>query len=83
MAVRSRLLDLPAVSFIREQDLTANGRLFREFDFLKTLGKIPPASDWDSVRNKFDSEIISEVMANPGTYELDKYDYRVDGDSDE
>lgn len=64
-----------SASIIPENHLKQDGLLHREFEFLKALGKIPPSSDWDSVRNSFDRQIISEVLANPGEYSLDEYDY--------
>ena len=81
--VRDQLLDFNSVSFIPKQDIVVGGRLFREFEFLKTLGKIPSSSDWDRVSNSFDPAIIREVAANPRKYGLNEYRYDTDGDNNE
>lgn len=79
--VRDQLLDFNSVSFIPKQDMVVDGRLFREFEFLKTLGKMPPSSDWDSVSNSFDPAIINEVAANPKKYGLNEHSYDTVGDN--
>ena len=60
--IRSDLLDISSVSFIPKQDLEVNGRLFRNFESLKTLGKIPLYNDWDSVYDSFDLMIIENKV---------------------
>lgn len=65
---------------IVKRDLEREGSLYREFEFLKALGKIPEPADWDRARNSFDMEILKEILANPKKYRFNEYDYTEEGD---
>ena len=56
------------------------GRLFKGFNFLRDLGKIPPSSEWNDVYNSFDLKIISEIVADPKKYRTDEYHYDTGGE---
>lgn len=73
--IKSDLLDISQVSIIPERDLAPNGRLFREFAFLKGLGKIPETADWAKVRTAFDRTIIYEVISEAKQYKLDTFEF--------
>ena len=66
------LLSIPVIS---KTDLNEAGFLFREFEFLKRLKKIPPATPWNKIRRSFDLQILSGVLANPDHYHLDTFNY--------
>jgi sulfonate transport system substrate-binding protein len=76
-------LGIRRVPLIPEEDLLENGRLYREFHFLKNLGKIPDAGDWRRVRRSFNNSIIKEVVSHSEKYGLDEFSYRSDGSRDE
>ena len=69
------ILGLLSVPVISRADLNEKGFMFREFEFLKRLKKIPPATEWNEIRRSFDLQIISGVLANPDHYDLDTFDY--------
>ncbi len=62
---------------IPQNDVRQNGHLHREFDFLKSLGKIPPTSRWDAVRGEFNREIIKQILREPKRYRLDEFRYEM------
>lgn len=75
--VKSDLLDIMRVPIILERDLAPEGRLFREFEFLKGLGKIPEAVDWINIRRCFDRTVISEVLSEKKKYKLDTFEWAI------
>lgn len=77
------LLNMGTVPRVPESSLTRGGPLYKEFEFLKVLNKIPSGSSWDDVHSSFDPGFIGEVVASPGKYQLDEYSYDVVGDNDE
>ena len=68
---------------IPKGDLELMGTLHHEFEFLKSLDKIPATADWDKVQNSFDKRIIEEILANPKKYRLNEFDYIEKEDSNE
>ena len=68
---------------IPKGDLELMGTLYYEFEFLKTLDKIPATADWDNVQNSFDKRIVEEILANPKKYRLNEFDYIEKEDSNE
>ncbi len=77
----SDILGITSVPFIPKNYLIQNGPLHREFEFLKTLGKIPSSSNWERVRDNFDHQILMEVLTNPQKYRLDEF--KIDGGNNE
>lgn len=77
--VKSTLLDISSVAAIPEKYLAPDGQLFREYEFLKGLGKIPGTADWEEVRSCFDLTIIEEVLSGAQKYQLDTHDYSYEG----
>lgn len=72
---KSDILGLTSVPIIPQNDLRQNGPLQMEFEFLKTLGKIPASTNWDKVYNSFDLQTIINVLANSNKYKLNEFDY--------
>ena len=72
------LLELTSLPMISHPDLREDGPLYREFEFLKTLKKIPSSTKWARIRDSFDLQIITGVMANRGNYNLNIFDYGLD-----
>ncbi|MEE9584268.1 MAG: ABC transporter substrate-binding protein [Candidatus Brocadiales bacterium] len=68
---------------IPKGDLELMGTLYYEFEFLKSLDKIPATADWDNVQNSFDKRIVEEILANPKGYRLNEFDYIEKEDSNE
>ncbi len=76
--IKRDLLDVENVSIIPRQDLETVGRLFREFEFLKNLGKIPSTVDWNKVKSSFDNTIVREVIKAQKEFQIYTYEYTVD-----
>jgi NitT/TauT family transport system substrate-binding protein len=72
---QSDLLGTTSVAALPGRDLETDGRLFREFEFLKDLGKIPDTTDWEAVRGCFDLEFIDQILADAQEYQLGTYEY--------
>ncbi len=72
------ILGLSSAPIIPRCDLETNGLLYMEFEFLKTLGKIPASSNWEEVRNSFDWQIISMVLSDSKKYSLDEFNYMIE-----
>ena len=69
------LLSLTTPVCLPRKDLADGARLFKEFDFLKTLELIPPAAEWDEVRSCFKPQIIENVLANKQKYRCETFEY--------
>ena len=72
------ILGLSSAPIIPECDLMKTGTIHIEFAFLKILGKIPVATNWDKVRNSFDLQIIMDVLANSEEYRLNEFSYDIE-----
>ncbi len=72
------ILELTSLPMISPTDLGEDGPLYREFEFLKTLKKIPSSTKWARIRDSFDLQIITEVLANRENYHLNTFDYGLD-----
>lgn len=75
LLARKDLLGLGAIPFLPEQALEAGGRLLREFDFLVGLGKISDDVPWETVRGRFASTLLQEILVKRNQYAYDRYDY--------
>jgi ABC-type nitrate/sulfonate/bicarbonate transport system substrate-binding protein len=60
---------------IPAHDLADNGRLKREYSFLKEMGSIHGETTWEAVRDSFDLTILSDIFANTGAYRLSEFRY--------
>ena len=69
------ILGGPPSAALSQEDLADDGRLFREFDFLKALGKIPGTTKWERVRACFDASIIRQIRARGSKYQINTFDY--------
>ncbi len=72
------ILGLTSAPIIPQNDLRENGPLHMEFEFLKTLNKIPATSNWEKVHNSFDLQIIIDVLANSRKYKLQEFNYDIE-----
>lgn len=77
------ILGMRQPSHIHESSLDKESSLYKEFEFLKTVGKIPVSTDWEQMRKSFDIEIAKNILAEPLKYKLNEYDYTGQGDQDE
>lgn len=75
---QSELLDVSPVGALPTGDLEPDGRLFREFLFIKDLGKIPASVEWEIIVGCFDLSLIPAVMEKAGSYQLQTYDFSWD-----
>jgi hypothetical protein len=74
----SDILGLTSAPIIPRCDLKQNGSLHMEFEFLKTLGKIPASTNWEKVHNSFDLQIIIDVLTNSKEYKLNEFNYDIE-----
>jgi NitT/TauT family transport system substrate-binding protein len=65
------------VAVVPERDLRAGGHLHREFEFLKSLGKVSSSVSWLDVSRKLDRSVITEILANRLKYRLDEFRYEL------
>lgn len=47
-----------------------------EFEFLRSLGKLPAQADWSNVATSFTYRGLTEVLSDPRKYELRSFDYQ-------
>ena len=69
------ILGLISHPMISRTDLRESGSLFREFEFLKKLKKVPVSTQWTRIRGSFDLQMISQVLMDPQNYHFDTFDY--------
>jgi ABC-type nitrate/sulfonate/bicarbonate transport system substrate-binding protein len=60
---------------IPRSDYGDHGYLFRAFQFLKKIEKVPSATSYAEVTRKFDNRILREVIQNRKKYRIDTFDY--------
>lgn len=69
------ILGLGSIPYIPETSLAPQGRLHREYEFLRALNKLPRSARWDKIRSSFDRTIIEEIVSEGRRYRLDEFDY--------
>lgn len=74
------LLGITKTPSIPEAYILKDGMLYREFVFLRELGKVPSSVRWGKVRDSFDTGYINEILMDPARYRLQAFDFREDGD---
>jgi len=72
---KSELLDVSPVAALPAYDLEPGGALFREFLFLKDLGKIPATAKWKKVKASFDLSLIPGILEKAQSNQLETYDF--------
>lgn len=72
---RNDLLGISSVAAIPLSDTVPDGRLCREFEFLKGLKKVPAAIAWEQVRSCFDRTAVKQVLSAPQQYPLETSEY--------
>lgn len=64
--------------------LAKDGALMRDFEFLKSLGKISPEVEWSRIRSSFEigllHDLLHEMVADAGEYHLDSLSLISSGD---
>lgn len=73
---KADLLGIASVPLIAQNDLAPDGRLFREFEFLRGLGKIGETTRWQQLRSRFDRSLVSELVSASQEHRLTTYSYR-------
>ncbi|MBM4054031.1 MAG: hypothetical protein FJ264_05045 [Planctomycetes bacterium] len=69
------ILRFSSAPIIPENELTRNGSLFREFEFLQNINIIPPTIEWKRVYESFDRRIIIDVLTNPEKFQFHEFQY--------
>ena len=70
---RQDILDVPAAPVIPGR--LTNPPLHGEFDFLRSMGKLPPNASWDAVMAAFQYDGLATVLAQARRYNLSAFDY--------
>lgn len=64
-----------ASAVIPYNEFTVGGRLFREFEFLKSIDKIPAEADWAQVKTHFDRSLVKDIISQWKRYRIYTYEY--------
>ncbi|WP_129125283.1 ABC transporter substrate-binding protein [Geomonas oryzae] len=72
---RSDLLDVPAAPLISAADRDPNSNLLREFDFLKSIGRIPANASRERVRSSIRPDLLESVLGRRSRFRLTTFDY--------
>jgi NitT/TauT family transport system substrate-binding protein len=70
---RREILDVPSAPVILLDP--AAPALYKEFQFLGRLGKLPPAAQWSNVEAAFRYEGLEQVQAQARTFAVRSFDY--------
>jgi sulfonate transport system substrate-binding protein len=70
---RRELLDVPSAPAIPASP--GSPPLQKEYLFIEKLGKLPPGASWDKVAQAMKFEGVTQVLAQPGKYQLGVFDY--------
>jgi ABC-type nitrate/sulfonate/bicarbonate transport system substrate-binding protein len=69
------LLDVAGAPAIPANLSQHGSLLFKEFDFLKQLGKLPANASREKLSLSLKNNILNEVMTAPAKYSLNRFDY--------
>ncbi len=76
--VRKDILGITSPPIIPQSDLRQDGPLQTEFEFLKTLNKIPTSVNWERVQNSFDFQVMIDVITHSKKYKLNEFNYDIE-----
>lgn len=60
---------------IPAESLSKNGRLGREYAFLKEIGTLPEETRWEDIQNSFDTTMLLDILGHPLEYRLSEFRY--------
>jgi ABC-type nitrate/sulfonate/bicarbonate transport system substrate-binding protein len=69
------LLDVAGAPAIPQNLIRSGSLLFKEFDFLKQLGKLPANASRQRLEQSFTSNLLQEVLSKSARYGLNRFDY--------
>lgn len=69
------ILGLLSDPVISDDLLEENGPLHREFEFLQQLKNRPFTISWDTIRNKFSTKTVYEILEMGEQYRIEEFDY--------
>ena len=69
------ILQLYGVPTLDPIDMEPNGKLYKEFQFLRNLNKIPAETEWVKVKNSFNVQLLKDILTNRQQFMVDEYDY--------
>lgn len=72
---RSDLLDVPGAPLISAADRGENSTLAREFEFLKSIGKIPAGVSRERFRSGIRPDLLESVLGGRSRFRLTTFDY--------
>ncbi len=72
------ILGIASAPIIPQSDLRQNGPLHTEFEFLKTLDKIPASASWEKVQKSFDFQIMIDVIKHSKKHKLNEFNYGIE-----
>lgn len=71
----SDLLDVSGAPLLAATGVDRQSPLFREFEFLKKIGKLPAGSSSARLRSSFKDDLLPRLMKNPDRYQLNTFEY--------
>ncbi len=69
------LLSVSSSGELPSGELNLSGRIYKEFLFLKELGKLPIESDWDKIKKSFNRSILENILDQRIKYKINEYMY--------
>lgn len=72
---RSDLLEVPAAPLISAADRGDKSTLLREFDFLKSIGRIPGDASREGFRSSIRPDLLESVLGRRARFRLTTFDY--------
>lgn len=73
--VKTDILNIVSSPLVPRRDLADGGYVQRAFELLKKQKKIPPSVPLETVLKSYDNSIITDVLAHPGKFRLNEFDY--------
>lgn len=72
---RTDLLNVPAAPLISLAEKDSTSALGREFQFLKSIGKLPPHASNELFQKNIRPDLLQRLMAKPRYHQLSRFDY--------
>lgn len=69
------LLSVSSLGVLPAGELNLSGRIYKEFLFLKELGRLPIESEWEKVKKSFDRTILENILDQRIKYKINEYMY--------
>jgi len=72
------ILGVTSIPLVPQSFLKEKGPIYREFQLLKSIGKMSLKNGWERVRRSFDNKIIRRILANMKNFKINTFEYEID-----